>query len=115
MERPNHSEYPDTGGNETVDSAAALAAAKTWDELHALLLERDQVLLDKVDRFLAFAVEHGEELANMDKSTIAWSRQLRDLLRRCHEIGVDAAMEEFEMPLVPIQADPQAVIEAYLH
>ncbi len=113
MEGPNHSEHPDTGGNETVGSAAALAAAKTWDELHALLLERDQVLLDKVGELFAFAVEHEGE--GLDKSTIAWYRQLRDLLRRCHEIGIDAAMEEFEMPLVPVQADPQAVFEAYLH
>ncbi len=114
MERPNHSEHPDTGGNETVNRAAALAAAKTWDELHALLLERDQVLLDKVGELLAVAVEFGEE-EGLDKDKIAWYGQLRDLLRRCHEIGIDTAMEEFEMPLFPSKADPQAVHEAHSH
>ncbi len=114
MEEPNHSEHPDANGNEVTNSVFGLGSATTWDQLYAALREREQILLsEEANEFLGIIFERGEQ-AGLKKETVAYYTQLRDLLHRCREVGIDAAMEEFEMPLIFTEADSQAVAQAYL-
>lgn len=114
MEEPKHIEHPDARNKEEVkNSIYSLGKVITWDQLHATLLEQKHLLLsDGADELLEIIVERGEQ-TGLPENIVAYYAQLLDLLRRCRTVGIDQAMEEFEMPLFSSKADPQAVAQAY--
>lgn len=108
------SAIPNITLDEIIRVISALVNAKTWEQMKTLLERERTILLSNIiDQRLAVisrAVREGQ-----DEDSATWLDRYRYLLQRCRELGIKAAMEEFEMPLTWIEISPKEGVYLFVY
>ena len=89
-------------GSELVQTLFAFIQAETWEESRRILEAHPELLTDEADAVLGQLVQVQE-----DQDARRFLEELRALLRRCREVGVEQAFAELSGPPIPpeFQAD----------
>ncbi|MEJ5241402.1 MAG: CpXC domain-containing protein, partial [Anaerolineales bacterium] len=89
----------------------AFIQAKTWDESRRILEQHPELLTDEADALLEQLIQAAK--AQQDENARQLFEQHRNLLRRCREVGIEAAFQEIGGgPSVPpeFQADLRRIL-----
>ena len=90
-------------GSELVQTLLAFIQAETWEESRRILESHPELLTDEADAVLGQLVQ-----AQEDEDARHFLEELRALLRRCREVGIERAFAELSggPPILPeFQAD----------
>jgi hypothetical protein len=78
----------------------------SWNEARRLVQESPELLTPQADELFGQVIEGYRE----DPEAVEYLSEMRGLLRRCREVGIETAFDEFA-PLEPIKS-MQAILEA---